>query len=96
MNLQAFTDELLSLPRRQGLAKTAKKGADLFLPFAAIGGATGLGTHGYKHLKAQVTGNPWDKPFQSAPKSAVEGVIGGLTAAGVLKLLGRLAKKGKG
>lgn len=96
MNLEAFTDELLRLHGEpQGLTKAAKKSTSLFLPFAAIGGAAGLGKNLYRHGKAAVTGNPWDKPWEPASQSAMEGALGGLTAAGILKLIGRFAKKGK-
>lgn len=93
MNLRSFADELLCLRAGESLVKVAKD--PLLARFGAIGGLAGLGRHGLEHTKALATGNPYDVPVDSTTGAAVKGVAGGLTAAGILKLLGRMASKGK-
>lgn len=77
-----------------GSVKTAGK-SRLFERFGTIGAASGLGTLGLAHGRAALTDNPWDTPREKPSEAAIKGAMGGLTAAGVIKLLGMLANKGK-
>jgi hypothetical protein len=77
-----------------GHRKAASK-ARLFERFGAIGAAAGLGSHGIAHGRAALTENPWDTPRDTVAEAAIKGGVGGLTAAGVIKLLGMIASRGK-
>lgn len=94
MNLASFTDELLALRVGEGVVKQASK-TRLFERFGAIGAASGLGNLGLGHGKAMMTENPWDAPRDTLTSAAIKGGTGGLTAAGLIKLVGAIASRGK-
>ncbi len=95
MNLESFADELLRLRAGESFVKSAKASDMLLSRFGVIGGAAGLGSHALQHGKAMFTGNPWDAPRDTAVGAATKGALGGLTAAGALKLLAMMATKKK-
>lgn len=92
MNISSFTDELLSLQGDKAITKIASK-SRLFERFGVIGGVSGVGGLGIDHLRAMATPNPWDAPRSTVTQAAVKGTLGGLTAAGAIKLLGMMASR---
>lgn len=93
MKIDSFADELLSIQKYdRSITKIASK-SRLFERFGVIGGASGLGALGLDHLKAMATENPWDAPRSTATQAATKGALGGLTAAGAIKLLGMMATR---
>lgn len=93
MNLRSFTDELCRLQGgREALAKVAGVGITP-LQFGSIGAASGLGGLGLAHAKHMMTGDPYDEPIDTATGAAIRGGLGGLTVAGLLRLLARAGRK---
>jgi len=78
-----------------GHRKAAALTPSLFPSFAAISGLGAMAGHGIAHGRAALTENPWDAPRNSVADAGIKGAIGGLTAAGAIKLLSILGSRGK-